>query len=196
MQSVKIKGTQNIKHHFSSLLVLKEKPMQQESTGRRDTWPTTWISNLPWPSEAHRTWGALPATDCDLLLIEHEYGEPVAIVDWKRHTLIGKLDMENDYSIISQRRLADRAEIVFIVVFYWPTERAFVVQRGNELAKDFYPRKLNILTEKEFVKSLFHLHNKTCPTYISKNLSTTLPKVLEEKRELQKKMLLAKHFAA
>jgi hypothetical protein len=126
-------------------------------------------------SERHRQWGAsCPAVDLDFLLTEIHVGEPAAIVEYK-HFLARPI---NAGAAVLQalRRLADRAEIPFLVAWYWPGSWAFRVCPINDLAREHFEDPEDF-TEQAYVQRLYRLRRLTLTRSLSGTLLDVLPPV-------------------
>jgi len=139
--------------------------VRQERTGWRD-------QRI---SERHRKWGsACAAVDVDFLLVEHNFGKPAALVEYKSHWAeIPNLKHANYRALME---VADSAKIPFIVVFYWPKRWAFQVFPVNRTAKRYFNWGER-LSEIEFVKRLYNLRNRVLNGSIEANLNSIYPPV-------------------
>lgn len=110
-------------------------------------------------SRRHRLWGYdCPATDLDLPFLEYNHGEPVAIVEYKAN---GKVPDMTTPTMKAMARLADNSAIPFIVAVYTREPWTFCVYRGNEYAEKFYAKEGRVLTEREFVESLYYMRKQS-----------------------------------
>ena len=108
----------------------------------------------------HRQWGYdCPAVDLDFPLVEYNRGEASAIVEYK-FAAAGKPDLTHP-SLRALAGLANAAGIPFIVALYTREPWTFQVFRGNEHANRIYREDGRILTEREFVESLYFMRNRT-----------------------------------
>jgi len=103
-------------------------------------------------SERHRLWGAsCPAVDLDFLLTEIHVGEPAALVEYKH---FGARPINPGSTVFTAlRKLADRAEIPFLVAWYWPHSWAFRVCPINDLARKHFEDPED-LTERAYVAAV------------------------------------------
>lgn len=137
--------------------------VRQERTGWRD-------QEI---SERHRQWGAsCPAVDLDFLLTEIHVGEPAALVEYK-HFRAQPINVAAA-TFMALRRLADRAEIPFLVAWYWPGSWAFRVHPLNNLAREHFEDPEDF-TEREYVQRLYRLRRLTLTRSLSESLLDVLP---------------------
>jgi hypothetical protein len=139
--------------------------VRQERTGWRD-------KEI---SERHRRWGAsCPAVDLDFLLTEIHVGEPAALDEYKHF----RARPINPGAAVFRalRRLADRAEIPFLVAWYWPDSWAFRVSPINDLAREHFEDPED-LTERAYVQRLYRLRRLTLVRSLSESLLDVLPPV-------------------
>ena len=119
----------------------------------RTNWRCEKISNR------HRLYGLkTPAVDIDFLLLEHTYGIPAALVEYKdKHAREPNLDDSNYRAI---KALADGyiRKLPFMIVFYCSDKWTYRVIPVNDTAKDSYAEN-QLMSEQEYVKSLYLLRN-------------------------------------
>ena len=138
-------------------------PVREERTGWRD-------HRI---SERHREWGYdCPAIDIDFLLLEYDTGKPAAIVEYKRDGASKPNLKRSTYRALSI--LADRAEIPFLIAFYWPKIWAFQVFPVNEYARTHFASGENF-SERDFVEQLYKLRRRALPETIGNKLNTEYP---------------------
>lgn len=108
-------------------------------------------------SARHRQWGvSCSATDLDFVLVEHCYGVPAALVEYKA---LGVVEYFNGPNYWAQAWLADRSEIPFVVAVYDPATWGVRVYPMNQLAQaDFNPAEE--LTEREWVAWLYRTRGR------------------------------------
>lgn len=125
-------------------------------------------------SRRHRRWGVgCPAVDIDFPLIEYNWGEPAAIVEYKFAGAEGRsVDFDNP-SMRALASLANAAKIPFIVALYTREPWTFRVFRGNEYAERIYREDGRLMTEREFVESLYFIRNGSLAT-VEENLLDNL----------------------
>jgi hypothetical protein len=124
-------------------------------------------------SERHRRWGAsCPAVDLDFLLTEIHVGEPAALVEYK-HFMARPINAAAAV-IMALRRLADRAEIPFLIAWYWPGSWAFRVCPINDLAREHFEDPEDF-TERAYVQRLYRLRRLTLMRSLSDGLLDVLP---------------------
>lgn len=134
----------------------------------RTAWRDEWIS------QRHRLWGAdCPAADIDFLAVEYDLAVPVAIVDYKAFQP-RDLDLKGA-SFKALSWLADMAGIPFMIVFYNAKTAVFTVQPVNGAAKRRY-RPNQVMSEQEYVASLYTLRKRSIPQALLARLSSFKPK--------------------
>jgi hypothetical protein len=90
------------------------------------------------------------------VLVEHHYGVPAALVEYKA---LGVVEYFNGPNYWALTWLADRSEIPFVVAVYDPTTWGVRVYPINQLAQsDFNPGEE--LTEREWVEWLYRTRGK------------------------------------
>lgn len=128
-------------------------------------------------SRRHREYGiALPALDLDFVLVEYQYHNPVALIEYKSFQARKVNPKSGAMRAVSA--LADNSNIPFFVVRYWASCTAhpwfFQVFPINSTAFQVQPFA-SVMTELQFVKLLYQLRGKTLPNDIAINLGDILP---------------------
>lgn len=123
-------------------------------------------------SRRHRVWGAnIHAVDVDFLLIEHYTGNPAALVEYKHHLAFVGPPNETNINYQAIIKLAQRAWIPFLVVYYWPDIWAFRVYPMNEEGyKHFSPGQE--LSEAHYVRKMFEIRGQVIEDYVIRDLRT------------------------
>ena len=126
-----------------------------------------------WRDEAlslrHREWGwDCPALDVDFLLIEYDYGHPVALVEYKHEDAAPQVVTHPSYRALIE--LADRASLPLFVVRYAEGFAWFRVVPLNEQAKECLSDRIT-WSEKEYVSFLYGLRGRHIPSEIAESLS-------------------------
>lgn len=137
----------------------------------RTGWRDEWISNR------HREFGWNVAfTDIDFMGLEYDQGKPVCLIEYKHFN--AKINLSHP-SIQAQKWLADKAELPFFLVVYLPEKFMYYVVPVNELAKNV-PNcsEPKYWSEKNFVKLLYFMRNRICPTEVLDKMSKTVDKTL------------------
>lgn len=146
---------------------------RQERTGWRDES----ISNR------HRQWGFnCPAVDLDFLVVEYNFGKPVALIEYKNYRARKPALDHATYRALSA--LADgytENPLPFIVAFYWPDIWAFKITPVNQSAKLSFADG-EMLTEYDFVRRLYRLRRLTIAAELEGRLSRVLPSSQESGR--------------
>lgn len=137
--------------------------VRQERTGWRD-------QEI---SQRHRTWGFnCPAVDLDFLMVEYNLGKPVGVIEYK-HSRARMPDMQHP-TYRALRELADSANLPFMVVFYFTPEWAFQVYPANDTARSAFTDG-QLMTERQFVTSLYRLRRLTLAEHLKNKLNDELP---------------------
>lgn len=137
----------------------------------------TRLERTQWRDEAfsrrHREWGFdCPCTDVDFLLIEYHIAEPVAMVEYKHHRADFPKLKQAGYRAL--HRLAERADLPLMMVFYWPDIWAFRAYPMNDLAKVHFQYGER-LTEREYVARLHRMRRLVLSKEMMKKLNNVLP---------------------
>lgn len=123
-------------------------------------------------SRRHREWGVqCPCVDIDFLLVEHSFGKPAALIEYKFHLATLNFSHANYMALGA---LADSAGIPFIIALYWPDSWSFKIHPMNDLAK-LYFEDGQILSEEEYVKKLHHLRRVSMNQELIGKLNTFVP---------------------
>lgn len=118
------------------------------TSGERTGWRDEEISRR------HRRWGlACAATDIDFLLVEHYFGVPVAIVEYKRLGVAEYFKSPNYWAL---EWLADRGEIYFVIAVYDPEAWGVRVFPMNAKARSAFNWGEE-LSEREWVRWLHRI---------------------------------------
>lgn len=108
----------------------------------------------------HREWGFdCPAVDLDFVVVEYNRGEASAIVEYKYAATATEPDLSHP-SMKALAGLANAAGVPFIVALYTREPWTFRVFRGNEHAERVYREEGRLLTEREFVESLYFIRRR------------------------------------
>lgn len=129
-----------------------------------------------WRDEAislrHREWGFnCPMADIDFLAVEYNAGLPVAIVEYKQKRA-QKPDIQHP-TYRALKMLANRAGLPFMIVFYCDEIWWFHVYPINHIALKHYPKPV-LMTEQEYVTSLYKLRSQCVETNIISKLNNVL----------------------
>jgi hypothetical protein len=138
--------------------------VREERTGWRDEWI----------SERHRLWGAdVPMADIDFLAVEYDLKMPVAIVDYKGFAP-RPIDVDASASLVALRWLADMGGLMLMIVFYNRHTSVFTVRPLNRRAKEAYTLD-QVMSEREYVTSLYTLRRRSVPQQILSRLNAFKP---------------------
>lgn len=109
----------------------------------------------------HRLWGFdCPAVDLDLLMVEYNNGKAAALVEYKFAASPTPNPNLGHPTMRAVAGLANDSGIPFIVAFYTRDPWTFRVFRGNAHACRIYKTDGRLLTEREFVESLYFIRNR------------------------------------
>jgi hypothetical protein len=146
--------------------LFSEDGTRQERTGWRD-------EEI---SKRHREWGFnCPAVDLDFLVVEYNFGKPVALIEYKHNKAAPPILKHATYSALSA--LADGytdGPLPFVVAFYWPGVWAFRITPVNKAAFDAF-QDGEMLSEYEFVRRLYKLRRLTITSELEGKLNKDLP---------------------
>jgi hypothetical protein len=111
-------------------------------------------------SQKHREWGFnCPAVDLDFVLLEFNWGKPVAIIEYKEKRA-RRADTQS-WSFLALKELADgyrRRGLPFLLVRYCKEAWWFEVTPLNEAAFEYYGEgKSHRVSQREFVRGLMRM---------------------------------------
>ncbi len=113
-------------------------------------------------SERHRAWGFnCPAVDVDFVMLEYNYGLPIALVEYKDRRAAAPKLSHPTYRALTN--LADRymdGPPPFFIATYCPDEWWFSIIPMNEPAKQWFPNGRK-LSEQEYVRALYQMRLET-----------------------------------
>lgn len=142
---------------------MSERAVRKERTGWRD-------QAL---SERHREWGwNCPAADLDFLMVEYNVGRPVGLIEYKHYNAKMPDMAHPTYRALGE--LAKMAQLPFMLAFYWPDVWAFRVRPLNQLAATRFDWKF-MLTEREYVSTLYEMRNMKLAETLNRILKDELP---------------------
>lgn len=148
-----------------SFLTPDARPVRQERSGWRD-------EEI---SKRHRAWGFnCPAVDMDFLMVEYHTGKAAATVEYK-HYHARQPNLEHP-TYRALKDLSDRAELPFLLAFYWPETWAMLVYPLNDLALKHFQNP-DPLSEREYVTRLYHIRNCVITREVLQHLNTDRPPV-------------------
>lgn len=124
-------------------------------------------------SDRHRKWGYdCPAVDIDFLMVEFNQGRPAALVEYKhQRAMIPNL---NSPTYRALQVMADAANVPMLLVFYNNGPWWFRVTPVNDIARKSYSPN-QIMSEREYVVSLYKLRNITPSVFTLRSLETWKP---------------------
>lgn len=124
-----------------------KKAVSVERNGYRDEW----ISSI------HRKWGwNCPAIDVDMIMIEYDDGEPVAIIEYK-HINASQQSM-SERALRPLRRLSERAQLPFFLVVYNDSDITFCITPRNRMAVEM--RISGTMSERDYVDALYRMRGR------------------------------------
>ena len=113
-------------------------------------------------STRHRLWGFdCPALDLDFVMVEYDYGKPMAIVEYKNERAQYHRKDSNGYKAVAL--LASNSKIPFIGCIYTSDLCWYAATALNEQATIFIPRPLR-MTEFEWVELLYEIRGRDMPS--------------------------------
>lgn len=126
-------------------------------------------------SQRHRTWGVnCPATDIDLMLLEFNFGKPVALAEFKR---FGALMVDPSHPTqTAVTALADGyapGALPYFVAYYDPVDWTFVVYPMNAAARVYFQAG-QLLTELNFVSVLYRMRNMVITAELKARLNNNI----------------------
>jgi hypothetical protein len=125
-------------------------------------------------SKRHREfWGKnCPACDLDFLMVEYNHAVPIALVEYKHYRARPVNLGEATYRALVA--LAAKAELPFLLAFYWPETWCFYIYPVNERARAVYdtPDRCR-LSEHRYVKSLHFMRDEAIEQHILARLECT-----------------------
>lgn len=137
------------------------------------------VERTGWRDEAlstrHRIWGwNCPAADVDFLMLEYNLGLPCAWVEYKHRN--AQMPSLNHPSIQAFNTMANALTppIPFMIVFYDSQEWWFRVVPVNAAAKQIYTHN-QVMSEREYVTSLYTIRNRAITQHVLQNLKVTKP---------------------
>jgi len=135
-------------------------------------------------SNRHRKYGvSICACDEDFLLIEHNWGIPYAIVDYKMSPSYGKVDL-NTPNMRAQATICTNSGIGFYLCYYWPDYGyGVVLEAGNYIAREVLSCERKAFTELGYVKFLHRLRGTVLEDSVKKVCNRTLPPVAKKKKK-------------
>lgn len=120
-------------------------------------------------SNRHRDWGFnCPSVDLDFVMVEYNFGAPVAIVEYKHHLSSVPAPMTHPtMKALGSLYTSTGEQIPLVIAYYWPEAWAFRVKPYNASAERIFGCSDWIdLTEREWVTVLYALRSQ----YLSDNV--------------------------
>ena len=118
----------------------------------------------------HRDWGvACPAADPDFILVEYDWGRPVALIEYKNeHAAMPDV---NHTSYTAIRTLANNSKIPFYLCRYASDFTWFEVTALNSIGVKMLRDEKRLLSERQYVKFLYILRQQKLPDEIEAKLN-------------------------
>ena len=122
-------------------------------------------------NDRHRLWGwDCPATDIDF--IEYDYGKAVAFIEYK-HERAASIQLDNlNHNLRALIDSGNRASLPVFLVRYATDYSWWKVVALNEQGKRHLPNRITF-TEVDFVRLLYKLRGRECPSSILESLQTS-----------------------
>lgn len=143
-------------------------------------------------SARHREWGLhCPGTDLDFTLVEYNYGNPIAVVDYKLYSKPDPFKGVNPNSLRAMASLFNERgdRLPFVVCRYWPDDVkhgsawAFEAFPMNKPARELLnPQAWTALTEEQWVAGLLKIRRTAIRDW-DKGRDVTLCTVLPPESE-------------
>lgn len=130
--------------------------------GQRTSWRDEGLSLR------HRLWGApCPMADIDFLVVEHDYGYVVAIIEYKNENYIEENTSQSTWMAL--KNLADRSAIPLYKVVYATSYSKFEVTPMNDIGEYLKPKN-SLLSEHDYVSWLYFLRGYELPSDVASKL--------------------------
>jgi len=113
-------------------------------------------------SQRHRQWGwDTPAVDLDFLFLEYDKGKAVALVEYKHERAVPQFATHPTYQAMID--LGDRAGVPVFAVRYAGDFSWWTIVSLNDIAKRWVPKRLERVTEREWVTLLYQIRGYVPP---------------------------------
>lgn len=137
----------------------------------------------------HREWGFnCPAVDLDFLVVEYNFGKPVALIEYKHYKYDRQNLNTNHATYRALLALADAAVLPFAVAVYWPDTWAFCIKPVNDLAMKWFST-WEPLTEREYVERLYAMRSMIITKELAGKLHGELPPMKRSCQEVTYQMV-------
>lgn len=132
-------------------------------------------------SNRHRQWGFnCPSVDLDFVMVEYNFGAPVAIVDYKHH--LSNMPVTPSHptmKALGSLYGVNGKQLPFFISYYWPDTWAFRVKPFNERAREILPAESWDMTERQWVELLYALRQQHLSEFVYSKLCVELPPASE-----------------
>jgi hypothetical protein len=129
-------------------------------------------------SNRHRQWGFnCPGADLDFVMVEYNFGAPVAVVEYKHHKSNLIPNPSNPtIRAIGSLYSADGQQLPLFIAKYWPESWAFRVCPYNEMARlMLMTDEWMDYTEREWVSLLYALRSQHLTNNVLSQLNDYKP---------------------
>lgn len=128
-------------------------------------------------SNRHRQWGFnCPSVDLDFVMVEYNFGAPVAIVDYKHHlSAIPVSESHPTMKALGSLYGIDGNQLPLLVAYYWPETWAFKVLAYNQRARELVGSDAIELSERGWVTILYALRQQYLSKAVYSRLLDELP---------------------
>jgi hypothetical protein len=128
-------------------------------------------------SNRHRVWGFnCPSVDLDFVMVEYNFGAPVAVVDYKHHlSSIPVGPSHPTMKALGSLYGANGEQLPFFVAYYWPETWAFRVKPFNDSAREILSTECCDMCEREWVQLLYALRQQHLSHFVYSKLCAQLP---------------------
>lgn len=121
-------------------------------------------------NDRHRMWGwDCPAVDTDAIFIEYDIGKAIAIVEYKHER--AQPQSPKHPTVKALIDLGDRAGVPVIACRYANDFSWWNIVPLNNIAKAFIPKRLEKISEVEWVTLLYTIRNREIPKEVTDALS-------------------------
>jgi len=146
---------------------MENKNNDKQVVKERSGWRDEWISNR------HREFGwNCPFVDVDFMGFEFDNFQTVAIVEYKHYQANVKLESAQMKTL---RNTADKLEVPFLVVVYYPEFCCYYVIAMNQIARNLpHCDKAQFWHEQNYVTLLYHIRGKKVPQDVMSKLQKTM----------------------
>lgn len=118
-------------------------------------------------SGRHREWGVnVPAVDADLFL-EYDGGQLAALVEYKWNSQTTNLSHPSIQCLLG---IAEKCQVPLVLAHYVTEDWVFRVRPLNDLARKWFPKCHQIVSERAFVEFLYEVRGRELPDAVRDTL--------------------------